>query len=113
LVRDLSSQVSSALFILSDPPSRGFPISVSLLENDRLKITGAPSLSLGSPVKVLETDRLWLGEIVECHPDGAAIVHISHSLTNLAELTRLAERFTGHVSDKVADERPQAEPTLS
>jgi hypothetical protein len=108
--------VSAVLFILSDPPSRGVPVSISPLDEDRLKVSGAPALPLSSAVKVIEGDRLWLGEVIECHPDGVAIVQVSHSLNNLTELTRLSDRFTGRVSNTKADERPaqpQPEPTLS
>jgi hypothetical protein len=108
VVCDLPPQVSAVLFILSEPPSRGLPVSISDMDEDRLKIAGAPVLPLGCAVKILETDRLWLGEIIECHPDGVAMIQVSHSLKNLTELTRLADRFTGRAST-----RPQPEPTLS
>jgi hypothetical protein len=108
VVRDLPSQVSAVLFILSDPPSRGLSVSILPTDEGRLKIAGAPVLPLGCAVKVLESDRLWLGETIECHPDGVAIIQILHSLNNLAELTRLADQFTGR-----APTRPEPEPTLS
>jgi hypothetical protein len=108
VVRDLPSQVSAVLFILSDPPSRGLPVSISPMDKGRLKIAGAPLLPLGCAVKVIESDRLWLGEVIECHPDGVAIIEVSHSLKNLTELTRLADRFTGKEAVQ-----PHPEPTLS
>jgi hypothetical protein len=100
--------VSAVLFILSDPSSRGSAVSISPLDEGRLKVTGATAVPLGSAVKIIEGDRLWLGEAIECHPEGVAIIQVSHSLNNLSELTRLADRFTGRVAAQ-----PHPEPTLS
>ena len=116
MVRDLPYQVSAVLSILGDSRSRGVHVSISTINGNYLKITGAPSLALGSAVKILEDNRLWLGDVIECHSDGVAVISVLHRLNNLRELTRLAEVFAGGVSDKASSERPgrpQPEPTLS
>jgi hypothetical protein len=108
--------VSAVLFILSDPPSRGLAVSISSLDEGRLKIAGAVALPLGSAVKIIEGDHLWLGEVIECHPEGVAVIQVSHSLDNITELTRLAGQFTGRIGNTMPDRRiakPQPEPTLS
>jgi hypothetical protein len=108
--------VSAELSILGDSPSRGVPVSITTAGDSFLKIANAPPLPLGATVKVLDDDCLWLGRVIECRPNGTATVQVLHSLNNLTELTRLAELFTGRVTNRVTDGPPakaQPEPTLS
>jgi hypothetical protein len=105
--------VSAELSILGDPPSRGVPVSITAAGDSFLRIANAPPLPLNTPVKVLDDDCLWLGRVIECRPDGTAMVQILHSLNNLTELTRLAELFTGRVTNRVADGPPaKVQPNL-
>jgi hypothetical protein len=104
--------MNAELSILGDSPSPRVPVSIVSSDDSRLKITKAPPLQLGAPVKVHYDDFLWLGEVVECHPDGAAVIQVLHCLNNLAELSRLADRFTGRITPKELAQ-PQPEPTLS
>ena len=107
--------MNALLWVLGDSPSASepvsissFPVSISSFDDTSLTITNAPALPLRAPVKVTEGDRLWLGEVVEYHPNGVAVIHVLHLLNNLTELSRLSARFTGHVPAKA-----EPEPTLS
>jgi hypothetical protein len=112
LVRDLPSQITAALFLLGETHSAVAPVSITRLNDSQLEIMDAPQLALGCPVKVLQEDCLWLGEVIACRPDGSATIRIVHLLRNISELRRLADRFTGCLSGGSPAE-PQPEPTLS
>src|SRR5260370_1223921 len=63
--------------------------------DDGLTIEGGRAIPLGSPVKVVQNDGLWLGEVIESHLGGATRIKVFHTLDNLAELERLADHFLG------------------
>lgn len=112
MVRDLSSEIDATLYVLGETPTHGVAVAIAWLDDNRLEIKNAPALILGSPVKVIEGDCLWLGEVIECHAGGLATIQIIHLLKNISELERLADRFTGRTSAR-ASAQAQPEPTLS
>jgi predicted RNase H-like nuclease (RuvC/YqgF family) len=101
---DLSPVLNAELTVLGYPPSAAAPVAVTALEGKILTLSGAPALAPGQLVKVREADRLWLGELIECHPGGLAVVQVVHSLRNVDQLSRLAARFYG---------KPQSTPASS
>jgi hypothetical protein len=105
--------VKAVLTVLGETPSAGYFVSITSFDGGSLAIANAPVLTLGSPVKVLDDDCLWLGEVTESHPDGVALIEVSHSLSHPSELSLLAERFTGRAGAASAADRPQPERTLS
>ncbi len=49
-----------------------------------------------APVKLQTGQRLWLGEVVECRPEGdgwRTTLRVRHALNHLPELLKLAARF--------------------
>ncbi len=90
--------MKAALTVLEESRiSPEVPVSISSLENGFLLISGAPRIPTGAPVKVLQDERLWLGEVAESRPDGETVIQVIHSLNNLTELSRLFDRFNGRV----------------
>jgi hypothetical protein len=112
VVRDFSSEVDAILYVLGETHTPGVAVSIAWQDDNLLEMKNAPALVLGSPVKVVKADCLWLGEVIECHPDGLATIQIVHLLKNVAELQRLADRFTGRTSGR-SPVQAQPEPTLS
>jgi hypothetical protein len=85
--------VSAVVTVLGEKPIPGQTVSILSDSDDGLTIEGAVAIRLGSPVKVVQNDRLWLGEVIESHPGGATRIKVSHMLDNLADLERLADHF--------------------
>ncbi len=49
-----------------------------------------------APIKLETEETLWLGEVVNCHPDGhlwRTTLCVKHTLRRLPELLNLAARF--------------------
>lgn len=116
MVRDLPHSVNAVLSILGDSRGRNLPVEISTPDDKCLKIRNAAVLPLGVPIKIVSEDCLWLGEVIEYQPDGTAVVEVQHSLNNIRELARLADIFTGRLSNPTAAKQPvrsQPEPTLS
>ncbi len=98
----------AVLFVLGDPPKAEVPVSIVSFEGNSVMIGNAPRLPLCAPVKLIEGDRLWLGEVIACHPDGIALIEIQHSVNSLSSLSLLASRFL-----KPDPVKLEPEPTLS
>lgn len=87
--------MSAVVTVLGEKPIPGQTVSILSESEDGLTIEGGRAMSLGSPVKVVQNDRLWLGEVIESHLGGATRIKVFHTLDNLAELERLADHFLG------------------
>ena len=87
--------MSAFLTVLEDKPLPAQKVSVLSDADGSLTVEGGAAIPLGSPVKVVQEDRLWLGEVTESHPGGATKIKVLHMLDNLAELARLADHFAG------------------
>jgi hypothetical protein len=87
--------VSAFLTVLEEKPLPPQLVSVLSDSEGSLTIEGAAVIPLGSPVKVVQDHRLWLGEVTESHPGGTTKIKVLHTLDNLAELARLADHFAG------------------
>jgi hypothetical protein len=101
--------VTAELTILSDPPAV-FSVTIGAAGPDRVVLSNAPLLPLAALVKLREGQRLWLGDIAECHPGAHLVIHVVNYLEGVDELSALADRFLG----KRASERAACEAvTLS
>ncbi len=72
-----------------------YSVGVVEVTPEQMRLSGTPVLPLGSPVKIFQDPQLWLGEVIECSPESTLVVKLIHSLADVQELTRLAERFLG------------------
>lgn len=95
MVRDLTPEISALLTILGETPSPERTVSIVSETAESLTIAGAPLMVLSAPVRIVQDDHLWLGEVVECHLDGTAKIKVRHTLNNLAELRRRVDYFSG------------------
>jgi hypothetical protein len=87
--------VSAVVTVLGEKPIPGQTVSILSDSDDGLTIEGAAAIPLGSPVKVVQNDLLWLGEVIEAHPGGVTRIKVFHTLENLGELERIADHFLG------------------
>lgn len=96
--------------ILGEKPKR-FESSVVRLEKRMLSVRARVRLPLLTLLKIETGEQLWMGEVIECRPDGEgwiASIELRHALRDLTGLARLAERFTG--SPRVEQGEPEAAP---
>jgi hypothetical protein len=109
MATDLPPALKAELTSFGESPVAS-PVTLTALTGKLLTLDGAPLLATGSAVKVREGDRLWLGEVIECRPNGFAVVEIVHYLKNVQDLSTLAERFYGRRGSEIA---PSSTATVS
>jgi hypothetical protein len=77
-------------------------VGIAAVEAERVVLSNAPLLPLGALIRLREGQRLWLGEVTECHPGASAVIRVAHYLDGVDELSELADRFLGKRSSESA-----------
>jgi len=95
----VSEQVAAGMVVAATVLGRKpfhFETVVGEWEGGPLVFQSPNQIVMLAPVKLQTEHQLWLGEVVECRPDGngwRTTMRVLHALNHLPELLKLAARF--------------------
>jgi hypothetical protein len=93
--------VNGTLTLLFEQPVT-LDISIESVKGAEMRIRSPRLVPLRTLARVSRGECLWLGEVIECRPDGTAVIEIAHALKDVENLARIADRFLGK-AERYAD----------
>jgi len=92
---EVSAALTVAATVLGERPFH-FETVLEAGDNAPLIFLSPHQIVIEAPVKLETEDRLWMGQVVECRPEGdqwRTVIRVEHSLSNLPELLKSVRRF--------------------